>query len=123
MALTNLTKGTVVGAEGGSATTNLAQGLCKVWADTNAGATASDSFNLASITDNGTGDYTFTITNDINSADYSHPIDPARGLGDATLGTNIVTKTAGSLRIETCRDNSTKTDSAHLSLSIFGDLA
>ena len=123
MALTNLTKGTVVGAEGGSATTNLAQGLCKVWADTNAGAAASDSFNLASITDNGTGDYTFTITNDINSADYSHPIDPARGLGDATLGTNIVTKAAGSLRIETCRDDSTKTDSGHLSLSIFGDLA
>ena len=123
MALTNLTKGTVVGAEGGSATTNLAQGLCKVWADTNAGAAASDSFNLASITDNGTGDYTFTITNDINSADYSHPIDPARGLGDTTLGTNIVTKAAGSLRIETCRDDSTKTDCVNVSLSIFGDLA
>ena len=107
----------------GSATTSLQQGLCKVWADTNAGATASTSFNLASITDNGTGDYTFTITNDINSADYSHPIDPARGTGDATLSTNIHTKAAGSLRVETCRDDSTKTDCANVSLSIFGDLA
>ena len=44
-----------VTGEGNSTTTNLQQGLCKVWADTNAGATASDSFNLASITDNGTG--------------------------------------------------------------------
>ena len=112
-----------VTGEGNSTTTNLQQGLCKVWADTNAGATASDSFNLASITDNGTGDYTFTITNDINSADYSHPIDPARGTGDATLSTNIHTKAAGSLRIETCRDDSTKTDCANVSLSIFGDLA
>jgi len=107
----------------GSAQTSVQQGLCKVWADTNAGATASDSFNLASITDNGTGDYTFTITNDINSADYSHPIDPARGTGDVTLSTNIRTKAAGSLRIETCRDDSTKTDCANVSLSIFGDLA
>ncbi len=109
--------------EGNSTTTNLQQGLCKCWVDTNAGAAASDSFNLASMTDNGTGDYTFTITNDINSANYSHPIDPARGAGDATLGTNIHTKAAGSLRIETCRDDSTKTDCANVSLSIFGDLA
>ena len=112
----------VVG-EGNSITTNLQQGLCKCWADSNAGAAADDSFNLASMTDNGTGDYTFTITNDINSANYSHPIDPARGTGDNTLGINIHTKAAGSLRIETGRDNSVKTDCANVSLSLFGDLA
>ena len=123
MPLTNLTKGLTVDSEGGSATTNLAQGLCKCWADSNAGAAADDSFNLASMTDNGTGDYTFTITNDISSANYSHPIDPARGQGDTTLSTNIYSKAAGSLRIETCRDDSTKTDCINVSLSGFGGLA
>tara|TARA_B100001287_G_scaffold60822_1_gene48869 strand:+ start:18632 stop:19027 length:396 start_codon:yes stop_codon:yes gene_type:complete len=72
MALTNLTKGTVVGSEGGSATTNLAQGLAKAWADySGSGTTFTDSFNCASATDNGTGDYTITITNDMASGNFS----------------------------------------------------
>ena len=34
-------------------------------------ATIRDSFNITSITDNGTGDYTFTITNSLENEDYS----------------------------------------------------
>lgn len=60
----------VVG-EGNSTTTNLQQGLAKAWADySGSGTTFSDSFNCASATDNGTGNYTITITNDFSSGNF-----------------------------------------------------
>ena len=113
----------VVTGEGNSTTTNLQQGLCKCWADSNAGAAADDSFNLASTPDTGTGDYTFTITNDMASANYSHPIVPADADGGGGLDISVTSKAAGSIRVGTIRDNSTKTDNANVSVSIFGDLA
>jgi hypothetical protein len=55
MPLTNLTKGLTVDSEGGSATINLAQGLCKVWyvGDMSGGAalSATDSFGTSSFGD------------------------------------------------------------------------
>ena len=63
----------VVTGEGGSTTTNLQQGLCKVWADVDMTGTATldDSFNVTGITDNGTGDVTVTIANDMGNATYA----------------------------------------------------
>ena len=72
MALTNLTKGTVVGSEGGSATTNLAQGLAKAFIRFNAGTSINDSFNVASLSDDGTGNYHYTFTNNMSDANYTH---------------------------------------------------
>jgi|TARA_Y100000289_G_scaffold65917_1_gene80675 hypothetical protein len=61
-----------VTAEGNSTTTNLQQGLAKVWVDySGSGTTYNDSFNSSSATDNGTGDYTFTLTNSMGSTSYS----------------------------------------------------
>ena len=60
--------------EGGSTTTNLQQGLIKVWCTqdgTASNAAAYDSFNVSGTTDNGTGDYTVTISNDMSSLNYS----------------------------------------------------
>ena len=65
-----------VTAEGNSTTTNLQQGLAKVWSDYNAEAdgtgnmTTADSFNISGLTDNGTGDYTHAYTNNMASIDY-----------------------------------------------------
>ena len=53
-----------VTGEGNSTTTNLQQGLCKCWVQFDgsaSGAAAIDSFNLTSMTDGGTGDYTITM--------------------------------------------------------------
>jgi len=61
---------TVVG-EGGSTTTNLQQGLAKFWMNYHSGTTINDSFNSTSLTDNGTGDYTMTIANDMANATYA----------------------------------------------------
>ena len=73
MPLTNLTKGTTVDSEGGSATTNLAQGLAKAWVHfTTVTSTAvRDSFNVTGLTDEGTGKTTITIANDMTNNDYA----------------------------------------------------
>mgnify|MGYP003122554630 CR=1 FL=1 len=63
---------TVVG-EGGSTTTSLQQGLVKCWINyTGISTTAErDSFNVTSLTDEGTGKTTITIANDMANANYS----------------------------------------------------
>ena len=61
---------TVTG-EGGSATMQLQQGLCKAWADAENDASLNDSLNIASGTDNGTGDYVYAFTNAMNAALYA----------------------------------------------------
>ena len=62
-----------VTGEGNSTTTNLQQGLAKVWCDLNGTGTIAtrDSFNEASLTDNGTGSYNVNFTNNMGSANYS----------------------------------------------------
>ena len=66
----NTTASSVTVQGEGTATTNLQQGLAKAWCHIDGDGTASilDSFNGTSMTDNGTGDYTFTIDNDFASA-------------------------------------------------------
>ena len=58
----------------GSATTNLQQGLAKAWADYtgNVGGSPSltDTFNVATLTDHGAGDYTHAYTNAMASANH-----------------------------------------------------
>ena len=64
-----------VTGEGNSTTTNLQQGLAKCWVQfdgTASGAAARDSLNVSSMTDNGTGDYTITINNDMANDDYAY---------------------------------------------------
>ena len=50
------------------------EGVAKAWINLDGTGTIStnDSFNISGTTDNGTGDYTFTINNDMNNNDYSH---------------------------------------------------
>ena len=57
----------------GSNNTNLQQGLVKAWMSMNGSSTIAlhDSFNNASITDNGSGDYTQAFTNSMSNDDYS----------------------------------------------------
>ena len=63
----------VVTGEGNSTTTNLQQGLAKCWVNANMSGTAGiyDSFNTTSIVDNGTGNMSVTIANDMTNNDYS----------------------------------------------------
>ena len=84
--------------EGSATTTNLQQGLAKVWCKFNGDSvsgTGDDSFNVTSLSDDGTGDYTITITNDFsdgnfvflsNSANYHSQNDSANSSGTMKNG-------------------------------------
>ena len=62
-----------VASEGGAVTTSVQQGLAKSWIDYKGTSTnaVQDSFNITSVTDNGTGDYTIIINNNMSSAEYA----------------------------------------------------
>ena len=58
-------------SEGTSATTNLQQGLNKVWIDIPEGqASINDSFNVATLTDTGTGDGAVNFTSSFANTTY-----------------------------------------------------
>ena len=66
----------VVTGEAGSTTTNLQQGLTKVWHNFDGESTVAtrDSYNVSGLTDNGTGDYTSAFTNNMVNNDYSSAV-------------------------------------------------
>jgi len=57
----------------GSNQTSIQQGLAKCWSNFKGDTTSAinDSFNMATLTDNGTGDYTISFTNDFSNVNYS----------------------------------------------------
>ena len=67
------TTGTLTLTGEGSATTNVTQGLAKVWVDLDGTGTISidNSFNIGSVTDNATGNYTFTYSSNMANANYA----------------------------------------------------
>ena len=58
-----------VTGEGNSTTTNLQQGLAKVWCSVDV-TTVDDSFNISSLTDTATGKATMNHTNNMSSEHY-----------------------------------------------------
>ena len=60
-------------AEGGTVTTNLQQGLVKLWSSLKGTDTFAlqDSFNVSGATDGGTGTYTITINNNMSNTLYA----------------------------------------------------
>ena len=61
---------TTITGEGGSNTTNIQQGLLKCFINQSNGSSTRDSFNVASLTDVGTGDYRPAFTNHFANNDY-----------------------------------------------------
>jgi len=55
----------------GAVQTSVQQGLAKAWLLGGDDASLTDNFNMASGTDNGTGDYSYNITNDMANATYA----------------------------------------------------
>jgi hypothetical protein len=105
------------------ATSFVAGGSAKAWVDyTTVSSTAiSKSFNVSSLTDNGTGDTTITITNDMDSVNYS-----PSGLSSYTYAVLMISdnsKAAGSIDVETRNVSDTLGDSNDNSVVIHGDLA
>ena len=83
-------------SEGGSATTTTVQGLTKCWVLFNGTGTiaSTDSFNVSGLTDNGTGNYTVSINNDMSVSNGFSCVgsDEDRGVGEVDPnGTGAVT--------------------------------
>ena len=50
------------------------QGTAKAWVQGDTGANIEDSFNVASSTDAGTGDYSYTMSSNMGNNDYSQQV-------------------------------------------------
>ena len=114
-----------VTGEGNSTTTNLQQGLAKCWVNFNGTGTIAsrDSFNIASLTDTGTGHYAPNFSNNMSNNDYSATggISESGVGGEATiiLGDGYTTS---SVLIFT-RNSTSATDYQFVATSVHGDLA
>ena len=125
------TAGSVTVQGEGTATTNLQQGLAKAWVNLNASSFGlRDSFNVASVTDNGTGDHTITISNDFGNANYSAVGCCIAGTGSENNGQVVSSigssghAPAGSLRFAVQYSSTqVKNDVSGISIQFHGDLA
>ena len=112
---------------GTSVTQNLVQGLTKVWANLKGTDTFGlrDSFNVSSATDNGTGNHTITINNDMGNNDYS--VTGSQG-GNTSNDEVRIPQNAGDFATGSFQVNTLKTgvafyDSEHICTQVAGDLA
>jgi hypothetical protein len=116
----------VVTGEGGSTTTNLQQGLNKVWFTLGVDAVQDDSFNCSSVDDDGSGDYGIHFTNDFNNALYSSSIGmTVTGLNDRYM-VQSPSKAAGAVEVRLLNTNdgsATESNITHAEMKICGDLA
>ena len=110
---------------GTSVTQNLVQGCLKAWSNADGDASTvafDDSFNFASITDNGTGSYTSNLTNAMNAVDFSIGLTGAMGGGNGGFnGTSTLTTT--SIRTNSFTNTGSFRDVDPIMLMIAGDLA
>lgn len=129
-----ITASTTAPAEGGTATTNVVQGLIKAWINFDGSATGAvgdydrDSFNCSVITDHSTGEYSLGFTNNFNNANYA-------GVGisgsDGTTYTqarslfiNVTSPTTSAFRINTKQcDGGADRDDPQIHVMLLGDLA
>ena len=112
----------IVVGESGSTTTNLQQGLAKAWANFNGSGTVNidDSFNIGSITDNQTGDYTFAYSNAFSSGNHSTPM----GVGQTTIGARRdAAESASTVKVSCMNSSFGLADEPSAYFTCHGDLA
>ena len=97
--------------------------ICKAWVNFNGTGTVAirDDFNVSSITDNGTGDYTVNFTNALTDANYSISFGSGQSNLDVTENSADVIKSTTQLRIlSQISSSSTIADNSSISVQIFG---
>ena len=114
---------TIVAGAGNITTTNVQQGLAKVWVEGTTDVALNKSFNISTGTDHDTGDYSYALTASMDSANYSQPTSVVSGTNDRTARRNSSRDAADTMAIETsnARTNSA-TDQTHTA-TLHGDLA
>ena len=117
----------VAKSEGGAVTTNITQGSAKTWVNyAGSGTSARDSLNLTAMVDNGTGDYSLTIANNMGNGNYS-----TTGAGEHHVSNHVVfftidranRPTGATLRANSMNQGGSLTDIIEFNCTIHGDLA
>ena len=95
---------------------------CTAWVNFNGTGTVAirDSFNVSSITDNGTGDYTVNFATSMNNANYAESISAGTTAGANLLSYPAVTKTITQLRLRVSTTSPALTDADLVSAAFFG---
>ena len=109
-----------VTGEGNSTTTNLQQGLTKVWVRFNGTSTVAvnDSLNVSGLTDHGTGDYQVNFTNNMGNVNYANTSN-----SNNAHALNGNANSADNLRVGTYNSSTSLIDSSRVMSAANGDLA
>ena len=114
--------------DGSNKSTNMVKAVTKGWINISYGASsARDSLNVSSITDNGTGDFTHTHTNNFSSDQYcTHGLGGGFASSDGHWDYQIGLNNSGSSNSQVYAYNSTAAafrDATGISILWTGDLA
>jgi len=110
-----------VKSEGGNTTTDLQQGLCKAWVNYLTASTFvnNDSFNVASITDEGAGQAFHNFTNAMANAVYSY----VGMCNEVSAGASLTAKSTSGCRQFSYSGTPSAVDTTENSTVVNGDLA
>lgn len=113
-------------SDGGAATQNVVQGLIKAWMSLN-GSTFGlrDSFNVSSATDNGGGNYTKSLTNNMSATHNSGTAGSAcSNTAYADRSVSVLATATSSFQVNTGQDYTVnRADSLYTQTLAAGDLA
>ena len=122
---------TIQDASGSNASTTaqIEQGRAKVWVNFNGNSFGiRDSFNVGSVTDHGTGQYTINFATNMSNDDYcltvSHSLNPHNSITHGTLYIyDESSQTTSGVRVHNCNNqgSSQTVDKNIVCVSIFGD--
>jgi hypothetical protein len=121
LSVSNITDGTTT-----VGTSYVVNGSAKAWVNFNGQGTiaARDSMNVASLTDNGTGDHSISFSNSFANANYAASMSSSSGaLSNSDTMVNPYTWATGSTSIGTNNNSGAPVDRSYVNLSIHGDLA
>ena len=113
---------------GTSVTQNTVQSLIKAWFNLNEDDSYRDSFNIASLTDNGTGDFSHNFTNAMNNDDFSFTTGTNGSNSSSSVNSyntyyDPTSSGTGFVRSQNISSGGTGLDNAYVMGMIGGDLA
>lgn len=116
---------------GGNSSTSeeIFQGRAKVWVNFDGTGTVSirDDFNVASLTDNGTGNYTVNLTNTMPNVNYAAIATIGGGsISSGSESTQIISRTTTTFQVYISSDGTggatyTAQNASYVAAAIFGD--
>ena len=119
-----LTISTLSDGTNSTSSTNCIQGSAKAWVNFNGTGTPAirGSYNVSSITDNGTGDYTINFTNAFANTNYAAFASGGNGssASKVTLDIPIATPTTSAIRVYATNYLGNAGDYAYIYISVFG---